>query len=71
MIGRAPICLRCSRLHPLDDGPPGTPETCDAYPQGIPEMIWRHGYNHQLPYEGDGGVRFELKDGAELPEHYR
>jgi hypothetical protein len=34
---------------------------CKAFPQGIPSAIFRDGFDHRKPYEGDGGVLFEPK----------
>jgi hypothetical protein len=58
MIGQAPICVSCRHLRPAS-GPIGTPETCDAFPDGIPTQIWNEGFDHRKPFPGDGGVHFE------------
>ena len=34
--------------------------TCDAFPDGIPRDIIYRG-EHDTPFEGDGGIRFEPK----------
>jgi hypothetical protein len=34
-------------------------ETCDAFPDGIPELILGGTENHSRPYPGDRGIRFE------------
>lgn len=43
---------------PLDTG---SVYFCAAFPDGIPEDIKRLGFDHRLPYPGDGGVRHELR----------
>ncbi|WP_198679447.1 hypothetical protein [Thermomonospora amylolytica] len=42
---------------------------CRAFPDGIPEDISLGGFDHRLPYPGDGGVRFRLKEGGESAVH--
>lgn len=39
---------------------------CAAFPDGIPIEILQGG-DHREPWPGDHDIRFELKDGAELP----
>lgn len=34
-------------------------ETCEAFPAGIPDAIFRYGNPHKKPFPGDGGIRFE------------
>jgi hypothetical protein len=61
-----PICVACSRFvgtTDLDVGP-----TCEAFPAGIPAAIWDDGFDHRQPFDGDGGVRFELADDEEAPK---
>jgi hypothetical protein len=41
--------------------------TCRAFPKGVPDRII-FGFDHRQPFKGDNGIRFELKEGAELPE---
>lgn len=42
---------------------------CRSFPDGIPEDIYPGGFDHRLPYPGDGGVRFQLKEGEEWTLH--
>lgn len=48
-----------------DESYSGSIEFCVAFPDGIPRDIYPDGYDHRLPYPGDRGIRFELKEGAE------
>lgn len=32
---------------------------CAAFPDGIPDDIRWNKVDHKMPYEGDGGIRFE------------
>lgn len=53
-----PMCLGCTHLDREDeDG-----FTCSAFPAGIPRAIVDSTHDHRLPYDGDGGVRFDPED---------
>lgn len=60
-----PICLMCTRFRES-----GTGMTCDAYPEGIPNVIIDSAVDHREPYEGDHGLQFEAIDdrAAELAD---
>lgn len=60
--GRMPICEACKHLE-RDGEELGY--RCEAFPDGIPEAIAVDGFDHRKPFEGDGGVRFELEVGQE------
>ncbi|MBA9001809.1 hypothetical protein [Thermomonospora cellulosilytica] len=71
-IKRWSICESCAHLkfteNPDHDGKSVYAvrfRYCQAFPGGIPEDIYPGGYDHRLPYPGDGGVRFLFKEGAE------
>ena len=48
-------CLRCKRLKQDFI-------TCSAFPEGIPEEIITGKFDHQKPFGGDGGKRYQPKD---------
>ena len=50
--GRSVMCNDCAHYH--------RDATCDAFPEGIPSEILYRG-EHDSPFEGDGGIRFEPK----------
>ena len=56
------LCDRCEHLdlshYPL---------TCTAFPDGIPEDILAGDVDHQKPVDGDGGITFKLRAGADPP----
>jgi hypothetical protein len=54
IMGPTPLCLKCARFHDTNDDT----FTCDAFPEGIPDEIVLGGFNHNLPFPGDNGMRF-------------
>jgi hypothetical protein len=63
-------CDTCARFRsPLDDGtPPGvTGPYCAAFPDGIPQRVFRNQVDHRASIKGDHGLRWEFK-GEEFPE---
>lgn len=48
----SPVCGRCLRLND------GIKKTCEAFPEGIPAVIWNGKNKHTAPYEGDHGLRY-------------
>jgi hypothetical protein len=53
-----PLCIFCRHL---TEGQ----VRCTAFPQGIPDDLLFALRDHREPYEGDRGIRFELKPGEE------
>ena len=55
-----PLRFRCRRLHAVADTPePTDPPTCRAFLDGILEAILADQAEHERPYPGDHGIRFE------------
>ncbi len=61
----SPVCSLCAHKRPKPnrefsrDAPTGE---CDAFPDGIPVVIWNGENNHRMPFPGDGGMQFEPKE---------
>jgi hypothetical protein len=49
----------CSSCKYLNTGSFQEPFTCKAFPEGIPDEIWRGDNDHKKPYPGDHGIQFE------------
>ena len=65
-----PQCVACAHFRsPLDTDGGGPEQTCDVFPDRIPDAIWWNRADHRQPYAGDGGVRWEPRDaGAVFPD---
>ena len=59
MIEIPPKCLECKHFHDERTAP----RTCEAFPDGIPEVIYFESYDHTKPFKGDKGIQFEQKNG--------
>lgn len=46
------MCVSCLWLHPTEN-------TCQAFPDGIPNPILLSEVDHRVPVEGDRGIQFE------------
>lgn len=53
----APICVYCKHFEKNENA---ESLTCKAFPGGIPIAILHSRHDHRQPYEGDGGVTFDL-----------
>lgn len=52
-------CSRCKRFNEKIQMVDGEPKfVCEAFPDGIPDTIFKNEFNHTGPYPGDGGLRF-------------
>lgn len=63
-----PYCRTCVHYRGLSAEAPlaaaTTLETCDAFPRGIPKLIYRCTWNHRNPFPGDHGIRYAQGAGA-------
>jgi hypothetical protein len=70
MRRRPNICDACVRLRKRSNPESETSldrwiPYCDAFPERVPNEIYRAGFDHRNPFEGDHGIRFELRPGGE------
>jgi hypothetical protein len=54
------LCMLCQRFHAQNRDS----ETCDAFPQGIPEAILDMCADHREPYRGHHGLQFVARPGT-------
>lgn len=54
-----PICWRCQHLRKQTPGGTGI---CDAFLDGIPEVIWENAADHREPFTDDHGIHFAPRD---------
>ena len=52
---KSPVCAICDNW---DVGE----QTCEAFPERIPDAIFIYGDPHAKPFPGDNGIRFEAID---------
>lgn len=55
VIYLSPTCTMCKHLHTENY----SHRTCDAFPDGIPDKIWKGDHNHLRSFPRDHGIRFE------------
>ena len=51
----SPVCTFCVHLRAQGAG-----RRCDAFPEGIPKVIWNGANPHTSPVAGDHGILFQL-----------
>ncbi|MGH9942948.1 MAG: hypothetical protein ACRD9R_11395 [Pyrinomonadaceae bacterium] len=56
------VCTLCAHFDERDL----RERRCAAFPDGIPLDIWMGRHDHQTPYPGDGGIRFEASRKTEV-----
>lgn len=56
-------CFACERKFPKD-------MSCEAFLEGIPEIMTSQGGDHRLPLPGDGGKLFMLADAEDAEEQF-
>ncbi len=44
--------------------------TCEAFPDGIPDLMLLHGGDHRIPLLGDGGKQFMIGDFEEAEQNF-
>lgn len=68
MVSRLPSqCHFCKHFRsPLDTKLPN--DTCDAFPDAIPDDLWWNRADHRQPYPDDHGVMWE-SNGSPFPEY--
>ena len=60
----SPVCNLCKHFSIVSSIDRGI-HVCDAFPEGIPDEIWRGDNNHTKPYPGGHGIQFEQSYSAE------
>jgi hypothetical protein len=56
-----PQCFDCKHLARFR---PGELSHCTAFPDEIPDDIFKNRHDHRQPYPGDHGIRFEPSESA-------
>lgn len=63
-------CDACSRFRSAFSVTPFADDSfCEAFPDGIPDLVYGNGVDHRRPVDGDHGIRFDLKPGDEFPTY--
>lgn len=66
-VGPTSQCATCTRLRsPFSrtDGDLSGGPFCEAFPGGIPDVVYENGVDHRQPVDGDRGIRWESNGDA-------
>ena len=61
----SPVCLPCKHFNRKAYSK-SDEKTCEAFPDSIPDEIWRGDNDHKKPYPGDHGIQFEPIEKSKL-----
>ena len=68
MLVSPSVCPSCKHFFLKISKDNGIRVCCDAFPDGIPRLIFNSGYDHREPYPNDNGIRFEINPDLMEPE---
>ena len=62
----SPLCAFCKHRHERDFRK--RVPSCDAFPDGVPDVIYFECGDHRKPFAGDNGIRFERREELDADE---